>query len=603
MDIVYKLYIALFERAPEKEGVDYWYKELIKNNFDYSLIANDMINAASNYSSIYPQYKNIDLNNYNSIKPIIENIYKILFNKTYEDDASGIDYWTNDVIKYKDLGSVVTNIIKVADGISNKEIESDENTYDYAVSFENKTELSKYVSEKFQKFDGDFNKFQNFIKKPIFQDTDLQNSIELVNSNFKHTPTYNSLSLGAKSLLTNDGTKIQKDIITYSFPSTMPSDYENESNLNNNWTPLNNNDKTLVREAFEKLSKFLPVTFKEVNENGDIRFSKIDIPNANESGFTTTIISGDDVITDGIGSDIFLSNTYDENMIGEDTILHEIGHALGLKHPFEGEPTLNYNDDVLHTIMSYTQKETYLPKVIITKNDDDSITYGVSAIPLGKDNYGDYDIEALQYLYGKKDNNLGDNVIDESNLYNNYGFDNVFDDGGIDTLNLSNCNDNSDIYLEGGDKLSSVGKSLPVNLIKNQISEQFKQNNISDKYFDEIYQGIIDLINENQDFKDALYQGEENLTLPQNQIENVISGNGNDYIEDNNLDNKIYAGKGNDIIVVKEGNDFIDGGDGDDILKIYDDNPYYKYENNDITYLAFDDKIVSFTNIEDWNVI
>jgi hypothetical protein len=208
MDLIYKLYIALFERAPEKDGVDYWYKELIKNNFDYSLIANDMINAASNYSSIYPQYKDIDLNNYNSIKPIIENVYKILFNKTYDDDPSGIDYWTNDVIKYKDLGSVVTNIIKVADGISNKEIETDENTYDYAVNFENKTELSKYVSEKFQKFDGNFSKFQNFIKNTIFNNTDLQNSIELVNSNFKHTPTYNSLSLGAKSLLTNDGGSI-----------------------------------------------------------------------------------------------------------------------------------------------------------------------------------------------------------------------------------------------------------------------------------------------------------------------------------------------------------------------------------------------------------
>lgn len=58
-------------------------------------------------------------------------------------------------------------------------------------------------------------------------------------------------------------------------------------------------------------------------------------------------------------------------------LLHEIGHALGLKHPFDGSPQLPHaEDDTLHTLMSYTQ------------------------IGDAKGAYGPFDIAALMYLYG-----------------------------------------------------------------------------------------------------------------------------------------------------------------------------------------------------------
>jgi len=598
VDFIYKLYIALFQRAPEKEGVEYWYKELIKNNFDYSLIANEMISAASNYS-FYSQYKNIDFNDFDSIRDIIESIYKILFGKSYEDDKEGIDYWSEDVIKYKNLGSVVVNIIKVADMIANKEIKSDEETFKYALAFENRVEVSKYVSQKYKTFDGNFIKFQNFISNVT--DNNIEEAVKLINKDFKKPLSYDDLSLGAKSLLINEGAKIKKDEITYSFPSKIPDDYLGNSDLTDNWQPLNEKDKELVRKAFDELSKFLNLSFKEVSSNGDIRFSKIDM-NSSEAGFTIQSIVDDEVLTDGVGSDVFLSNSYDVNMNGEDVILHEIGHALGLKHPFEEYPQLIENDNTLYTIMSYTQKETFLPSITVN-NRDNGIEYSIKTEPLGRKDYAVYDIEALGFLYGKKDNNLGDSVYNESDLYDNFRFDDIFDNGGIDTLNLSKCDLNTKIYLEGGEKLSSVGESLPKDYIKNELTNEFEEKNISFDYFDEIYEDIVDAIREDKDLNDLIYQGEKNLTLPVNQIENILTGSGDDYIEDNSLDNYISAGSGDDIIVVKEGNDFIDGGDGEDRLKIYDNTSYQEYNYANITYLIFDDKVVAFKNIENFEVI
>lgn len=62
---------------------------------------------------------------------------------------------------------------------------------------------------------------------------------------------------------------------------------------------------------------------------------------------------------------------------GHELLLHEIGHAMGLKHPFEGAVTLpTATDNTAYTLMSYT---------------DVGGPYG---------NYGPYDIAALKYLYG-----------------------------------------------------------------------------------------------------------------------------------------------------------------------------------------------------------
>ena len=144
-DDIIKLYMALFFRAAEKEGVDNWYNDATINNCSLSQLANSMINAASSlvsndayYSSLYPEYVNLNANNEEDVRELITKIYETLFNKTYEDDPQGIDWWVNDVLSHKQtIGEVVVNIIKVAEQIASGEIDSDEKTYKAALTFEN----------------------------------------------------------------------------------------------------------------------------------------------------------------------------------------------------------------------------------------------------------------------------------------------------------------------------------------------------------------------------------------------------------------------------------------------------------------------------------
>jgi Ca2+-binding RTX toxin-like protein len=57
------------------------------------------------------------------------------------------------------------------------------------------------------------------------------------------------------------------------------------------------------------------------------------------------------------------------------TLLHEIGHALGFKHPFEGDPTLGSKlDNTSNTVMSYTGTRV--------------------------DNLSPFDIDAVRAVYG-----------------------------------------------------------------------------------------------------------------------------------------------------------------------------------------------------------
>ena len=99
-----QLYIALFGRAPEKEGFDYWYNLAISKNWDLVTLANNMFFAAS---QTFPEY--------NDIEKVIESIYLNVLGKSPQDDPEGIQYWINQINSGNTtVGKAAADIIYVA---------------------------------------------------------------------------------------------------------------------------------------------------------------------------------------------------------------------------------------------------------------------------------------------------------------------------------------------------------------------------------------------------------------------------------------------------------------------------------------------------------
>ena len=386
--------------------------------------------------------------------------------------------------------------------------------------------------------------------------------------------------------------------LTYSFldanTSSFATDYSAAQEYKNAYE-LDPAQKTAITDSLAKWSAVADIKFTLVTDTnntvGDLRFGGYAGMDDDTAAWAYTPSN------DPVAGDVWIgpqTNNPDPTAGSYDymTFMHEIGHALGLKHPFESSfynsttlsPVL---DDVRYTIMSYTNSYSYEPTTPML-----------------------LDILAIQKLYGTNDLWEAGNTVYRWDAGQSV-FETIWDGGGIDTIDASNQANGVFLNLNEGE-FSNIGAAfydyqqqkyindgLAIAFgakIENATGSAFNDtlvgNNLAnvldggagadlmmggagnDTYIvDNVMDFVVETSTRNSEVDTVLASVSytlganlENLTLTGTANLNGTGNTRNNLLIGNDGANSLSGGAGNDELRAGAGNDVLDGGAGIDKL-------------------------------------
>lgn len=337
---------------------------------------------------------------------------------------------------------------------------------------------------------------------------------------------------------------VARHTLSYSFLTSATGLSGNDAN---GFQALDDTQKQRVRDALAYYASVIDVTFTEVDSGGDIQYgANTQASSAGYAYYPGSLAGGSTRVMLAANQSSF-TGSWANGSYEWEVVLHETGHALGLKHPgaynagggtTPGPYLPVATDNRSNTLMSYYNAGN-MKRVLALGGGK------FSSQIVNPDSLQNLDIRALQYLYGESNtNDVATYSFQPDEIFSRT----IWNENAGSAIDLSNQTKNNVLDLRAGHK-SSIA--------------------VRDPYADT---GMTAATYATQTaLKAALgvptYTGAGNLTIATGSHFTVATGgSGNDRFIANNEGDTIAGGDGNDGFFWTGGDLSVDGGNGTDTL-------------------------------------